>query len=211
MKILITGISIAACLWFLMFSHFPEIAVIIHTQYFWYAMTFSTVFLSCFSLYTQRRELAKIFAFQWKFVWIGILHAVILYGMSRLGVYIFSHFFDGVMPQIESIYQTRTQLSPAIIAPLLFFLIAPAEEIFWRGFVHHKLMEKYGVTQGTIIGICLYSGVHIWALNPMLLLAALVLGVHWSLMYRRFHSIIPGIISHAIWDTAIFVLLPVTF
>ena len=211
MKLLYIGISIAALLWFFMFSHFPEIAVVIHTQYFWYAMTFSTVFLSCFSLYTQRESLTKIFAFEWKYVWIGIVHAVILYGMSRLGVYIFSQVFTGVMPQIESIYQTRSQLSPTIIAPLLFFLIAPAEEIFWRGFVQNKLMEKYGLTKGTIIGIILYSGVHIWALNPMLLLAALVLGVHWSFMYRRFNSIVPGIISHALWDTAIFVLLPVTF
>lgn len=131
--------------------------------------------------------------------------------MSRLGVYIFSQVFTGVMPQIESIYQTRSQLSPTIIAPLLFFIIAPAEEIFWRGFVQNKLMEKYGLTKGTVIGIILYSGVHIWALNPMLLLAALVLGVHWSFMYRRFGSIVPGVISHALWDTAIFVVLPVTF
>jgi len=194
-----------------MFSHFPEIAVVIHTQYFWYAMTFSTVLLSVYSMYFQRNTLASIFAFERKFVLIGVVHAVILYGMSRLGVFIFSHFFDGVIPQIESIYQTRSQLSPTIIAPLLFFLIAPAEEIFWRGFVQNKLMKRYGLTKGTIIGICLYSGVHIWALNPMLLLAALVLGIHWSIMYRRYHSIVPGIISHAIWDTAIFVLLPVTF
>jgi membrane protease YdiL (CAAX protease family) len=210
-KLLITGICIAAFLWFMMFSHFPPIAVVIHTQYFWYAMTFSTILLSCFSLYTQRDSLKKIFAFEWKYVWIGILHAVILYGMSRLGVYIFSQVFTGVMPQIESIYQTRSQLSPTIIAPLLFFIIAPAEEIFWRGFVQNKLMEKYGLTKGTVIGIILYSGVHIWALNPMLLLAALVLGVHWSFMYRRFGSIVPGVISHALWDTAIFVVLPVTF
>lgn len=211
MKILYIGVGLAAFLWFMMFSHFPEIAVIIHKQYFWYAMSFSTVLLSGFSLYTQRTDLKKIFHFEWKFVWIGIIHAVILYGMSRFGVYLFSHLFTQVIPQIESIYQTKSQLAPEVIAPLLFFLIAPAEEIFWRGFVQHKLMAKFGLTKGTVIGILLYSGVHIWALNPMLLLAALVLGIHWSMMYRRFNSIIPGIISHALWDTAIFVIAPVTF
>ena len=211
MKSLLIGISLAAVLWFMMFSHFPETAIVIHTQYFWYAMTLSTVILSFYSLYNQRSSLKSIFTFEWKFVWIGLVHAVFLYGMSRVGVAIVSQVFDGVLPQIESIYQTRTQLSPSIIAPLLFFIIAPAEEIFWRGFVQNKLMEYYGLTKGTVIGIGLYAGVHVWALNPMLLLAALVLGVHWSLLYKRYKSLIPGIVSHAVWDTAIFVVLPVTF
>ncbi|MBI3258414.1 MAG: CPBP family intramembrane metalloprotease, partial [Ignavibacteriae bacterium] len=146
-----------------------------------------------------------------KFIPIGIGHALILYAMSRLGVYLMTEVFTGVKPQIEAIYQTRSQLSSLIIAPLLFFLIAPAEEIFWRGFVQHRMMAKLGSWRGTILTVTLYASVHIWAMNPMLLLAAAVLGVHWGIVYRRFGSLIPGIISHALWDTAIFVILPVTF
>jgi membrane protease YdiL (CAAX protease family) len=215
MKFLIIGICIAAFFWFMMFSPVPELAHLIHTTYFWYAMTFSTVFLSVYSFVQQKNQqknkLKELFRFEWKFVAVGISHAVLLYGMSRLGVYLMTEVFVGVRPQIEAIYLTRSQLSPLVIAPLLFFLIAPAEEIFWRGFVQHRLMEKFGSWRGTVVAVLLYAGVHIWARNPMLLLAALVLGVHWGFVYRRFGSLVPGIISHALWDTAIFVLLPVTF
>jgi hypothetical protein len=125
-------------------------------------------------------------------------------------VWLFVQFFDWTIPQIQAIYQTRTQADPMLIATLLLFLIAPAEEIFWRGFIQERLIQKIGIKRGTIIGIVLYSMVHIWALNPMLLLAALVLGIHWSLMYAKYRNLVPGIISHAVWDVLIFVVLPIS-
>lgn len=211
MKILIVGVCLAAFFWFMMFSTFPNLANVIHTTYFWYAMTFSTISLSIFSFKFQKNKLNELFRFEWKFVGIGIGHAIFLYALSNFGVYLMTEVFTSVRPQIEAIYQTRTQLSPMLIAPLLFFIIAPAEEIFWRGFVQNRLMGLYGAMQGTIIAIILYAGVHIWAMNPMLLIAATVLGVHWGFVYKRFGSLVPGIISHALWDTAIFVLLPIKF
>lgn len=209
MKSLVFGCLLAAVLWFFMFSPFPELAAQIHHNYFWIAMSFSTFILALYSLIQGKSELSKIFEFQWKYIPIGILHAVVLYVMSRFGVWLMMNFFDWTMPQIQAIYQTRAQASPMLIAPLLFFLIAPAEEIFWRGFAQRKFIEYFGKNKGTAIEIALYCVVHIWAMNPMLLIAALVLGVHWSMMYRRFGSVVPGIISHALWDTFIFVVLPV--
>ena len=211
MKILIIGVGLATFCWFMMFSHFPELAHVIHINYFWYAMTFSTISLSIFSLINQKNKITELFRFERKLVIIGIVHAVFLYALSNFGIYLMTEVFTTVRPQIEAIYQTRTQLSPLFIAPLLFFIIAPAEEIFWRGFVQDRLMVKFGAMQGTIIAILLYAGVHIWAMNPMLLLAATVLGAHWGFVYKRFGSLVPGIISHALWDTAIFVLLPIKF
>jgi membrane protease YdiL (CAAX protease family) len=150
-----------------------------------------------------------MFKFEWKFVWIGIIHAILLYLLSRFGMWLLVYLFDWAPAQIESIYQTRNQANPYFIGALLFFLIAPAEEIFWRGFVQEKFIQKFGLKQGTWIAIFLYSFVHIWALNPLLLLAALVLGVHWSIMYSKFRTLTPGIISHAVWDCLIFVVFPV--
>jgi hypothetical protein len=59
--------------------------------------------------------------------------------------------------------------------------------------------------------VALYCLMHICALNPMLLIAALVLGAHWSYLYWRFGSLVPGIASHALWDVTIFVIFPVQF
>jgi membrane protease YdiL (CAAX protease family) len=210
MKKLVFGILLAAFCWFMMFSLFPQIAVTIHNNYFWYAMSFSTLILTIYTLYHQKNKLKVLFHFEKKFVYIGIIHGIVLYGISNLGVYIISNFFEFAKPQLNLIYMTRDQASPILIASLLLFVIAPAEEIFWRGFVQDKLGDYVNKKNAMRITILLYMLVHIWALNPMLLLAALVLGVHWGYMYYRFGSLIPGIISHALWDTIIFVILPIS-
>jgi membrane protease YdiL (CAAX protease family) len=211
MKKLYIGIILAAIFWFFLFAPFTQLSYTIHHQYFWPVMAFATFVLTVFAFNAQRDRLKELFRFEPKHVLIGVAHAIFLYGFSRLGVIIATWMFDWAQPQIEAIYQTRSQLSPFIIAPLLFFWIGPSEEVFWRGFVQNRLMEDLGEWKGTIIAILLYGGVHIWALNPMLLLAAIVLGTHWSIMYKRTKSLWPGIISHALWDTAIFVIFPVTF
>lgn len=211
MKSLLVGLVWAAFCWFMMFASFVELPRRIHEEYFWYAMVFSTLSLTAYTLWQQRGHYAKLFAFEPRFVLIGLVHAVLLYGLSRLGVYLMTHLFEWSMPQIQAVYQTRTQLNPVIIAPLLFFIIAPAEEIFWRGFVQQRLSRHLGAMKGWLLTAGLYAVVHIWALNPMLLIAAIVLGVHWGLLYKRYNSLVPGIVSHALWDTTIFVLLPVQF
>jgi membrane protease YdiL (CAAX protease family) len=43
----------------------------------------------------------------------------------------------------------------------------------------------------------------------MLLAAAGSCGVFWGAMFWRFRSIWPALISHAVWDVVIFVLLPI--
>ncbi len=211
MKIFYIGLGLAVFFWFVMFSPSFEITSFIHNNYFWQAMAISTIILSIFTLFIERSRLKQIFDFKWKFVLIGVIHAVLLYLLSRFGVWIFSELFDWAVPQIQAIYLTRDQASPLIIASLLVFLIGPAEEIFWRGFIQDRLIKKIGEKQGTILAILLYSFVHIWAFNPMLLVAAFVLGLHWSILYAKYNSIIPGLVSHCLWDVAIFVLLPVTF
>ncbi len=208
---LIVSLVFAASLWFLMFSSQFELTRSIHNQYFWQAMVVSTLSLTLLTLRLQRQSLKQLFAFEWKFVGIGAVHAVLLYGLSRLGVWLMSTMFDWTRLHIEAVYATRLQLDPFYIAPLLFFIIAPCEEIFWRGFVQARFAERFSAQRAMLITAVLYSLVHIWAMNPMLLIAALVLGVHWGFLYRRYGSLIPGIVSHALWDTTIFVLFPVQF
>jgi membrane protease YdiL (CAAX protease family) len=92
---------------------------------------------------------------------------------------------------------------------LLLFVIGPSEEIFWRGFVQDTLAQKFGDNSGWIIASLVYGGVHIAAWNFMLFAAALVCGLFWGWVFKKYKSLWPGIISHAIWDLTIFVLIPV--
>ncbi len=211
MKQVVPPILLAATLWFVMFSRQLSWTQEIHDHFFWQAMVCSTLVLSVLTLVLQRKKLAALFHFEPKFLAIGAGHAVLLYGLSRLGVWLMSLMFSWTVPHIQAVYATRVQLDPHIIAPLLFFIIAPCEETFWRGFVQARLEELSNPRTALLSTTALYALVHIWALNPMLLVAALVLGMHWGFLFRRYHSLVPGIISHALWDTTIFVLLPVQF
>jgi membrane protease YdiL (CAAX protease family) len=90
------------------------------------------------------------------------------------------------------------------------FWIGPAEEIFWRGLVQHELAAKYGAVFGYFVSSLLYAGIHIFALNFMLLMASLICGLFWGALFLKYKSVWPGIISHALWDVAIFVVFPMT-
>jgi hypothetical protein len=150
-----------------------------------------------------------MFAFELRFVIWGLLHALFLYGLSRLGVFLITEIFPGARPQLEAIYATREQLDSAVIAALLVLFIAPCEEIFWRGLVLEELLARFSSRYALGIATGLYTAVHIWAMNPMLLLAAFVLGAHWCLLYFKFKSLVPGLISHLLWDVMIFVAFPI--
>jgi len=194
-----------------MFAEFTGIGDIIHNTYFWIAMTISAASLAIFSVLTQKDSFKSLLKVNKKLILIGLGHAILLYGLSRLGVFIAQNMFDFVVPQIEAIYTTKTQLDPLYIGLLLIFIIGPSEEIFWRGFVQNKIGQISNPKKALIITTIIYSLVHIWAFNPMLLLAALVLGVHWGLLFYKYKSLVPGIISHALWDAMIFVFFPVVF
>jgi membrane protease YdiL (CAAX protease family) len=111
--------------------------------------------------------------------------------------------------QVDAIYGNKAQLDARIVGLLLFFWIGPAEEIFWRGMVQRELSEFFGRNMGWIAGALIYAGVHLWAGNFILFMAALIAGLYWGWLYKRFGSLWPGIISHSIWDVTIFLVAPV--
>jgi membrane protease YdiL (CAAX protease family) len=207
----LVGIAAATVFWFLLFSPATALSRTIHGTYFWLGMAAATTLLGGATLLVQRGALRRLFRYEPRFLWIGLAHAVLLYALSRLGVWIMATFFSWVMPQVQAIYATRGQLDPRLIALTLVLVIAPFEEIFWRGLVLDKLLDVAPARLALVASVALYCLVHAWALNPMLLVAALVLGAHWSYLYFRFRSLVPGLVSHALWDVAIFVLFPVTF
>ena len=204
-------LEVSVGLWFLMFSPLTAPTRWLHDHAFWPAMSFSTSLLAAWALWAQRGQWkSRILRFEPKLVGLGLLHAAGLYALSRLGVFLLLTLFgDPVADYLSQIYSTRTQLPLWAVGMLLACLIAPAEEIFWRGWVQDHFQRTRGVTKGWLLTSLIYCGVHVSALNPPLLLAALVLGIHWGFLYRRTGSLVPGLVSHLVWDVCIFALFPV--
>lgn len=202
-KGVVTGILIAATLWFLMFS--PWTAPMIN---FWGAMTFSAVILTCVSRWLCP-EMFKELRFGGKQIVLGFAIAFVLWWVFWIGDKMSQLIFNFARPQVDMIYSMGNGTSSVIIAILLLLIIGPAEEIFWRGFVQRRLMLRFGSNIGFIAATVCYALVHIWSFNFMLVMAALVVGFCWGLTYRFFPRLLPAlIVSHAVWDACAFVIFP---
>lgn len=139
---------------------------------------------------------------------LGIGSATVLYLIFWYGGKIIPLFIPDHANNLNSIYANMGNLSPALVAFLLFFPIGFGEEIFWRGYIQKKLTTKYGKYAGLIMATVIYAGVHIPTFNPVLILAALVCGLFWGYLYLLTDTIVVVLISHMIWDPLIFVAFP---
>ncbi|UCD38850.1 MAG: CPBP family intramembrane metalloprotease, partial [Fidelibacterota bacterium] len=186
---------LAAIFWLVLFS--PWTADWLN---FWTKMVFSTGVLACSALFLDRHRLAAIYTFNLRYLVIGVASAAVLYLVFYIGDIVSSSLFAFARPQVANIYVSKAQAHPALIGLLLLAWIGPAEEIFWRGFVQQRLGTRFGSLKGYLITGFIYGGVHIWAFNFMLIMAALVAGLFWGAMFIKYGSVWPGIVSHALWD-----------
>ncbi len=195
-------VLLAAGLWFVTFG-LPEFGN------FWFKISLSAASLAIISIIISRTEKNNLFQFKPRHILLGLGSALALYGIFALGDWILFNLFPAFAPgEISNIYARREGTPPWAIAPLLLFVTGPSEEIFWRGFLQRRLAHAFGPLWGLLIATAIYSLVHIWTMNLSLLLAAFVAGLVWGLIYLRERSLVPGIISHAVWSAVIFVFLP---
>ena len=139
---------------------------------------------------------------------LGLGTAAALYGVFRLG----DRFARRVMPtgaaDIDEVYARRRTAPRWFIASALALLIAPGEELFWRGLVNGFLMQRLGRTAGSALGAVIYGGIHLITGNLTLTGAAGVAGAFWSLQYLFEDRLPPLIVSHVAWDLWIFLVQP---
>ncbi|MEA4936245.1 MAG: type II CAAX endopeptidase family protein [Paludibacter sp.] len=202
---IIIAILIAAGLWFFMFS--PWTAGIMN---FWFAMSISASVLWLLSIFLGE-NFSKQFRFSSREIVLGLLSAVVLYGVFYLGNYLSTAWFDFAKPQIGNIYSMKDGSNLYLVGTLLLVLIGPAEEIFWRGYVQRTLGNKYGDWTAFILTTLVYTLVHIWSFNFMLIMAAMVCGAFWGLMFMfNKKNLVSLVISHAVWDLSVFILFPIS-
>ncbi len=207
---LLVAILAAALLWFYMFSPWTA-----GRPNFWLVMCCSAVILTTLAVsFTPKderkirieRPLLQIVA--------GVAIAFALWGIFWIGDKASQWLFAFARPEVDAVYSMKTGLPVWLIGLLLLVLIGPAEEFFWRGYVQKtftKLFDgKRAADCAFIATAAIYAMVHIWSFNFMLIMAALVAGLVWGFIYRICPKALPAlIISHALWDLLVFVLLPI--
>ena len=199
-------VAVAALLWFVMFS--PWTAPHVN---FWVTMSFAGLILTSLSL-TIAPDLRRVLAeeFHWKHILLGVGLAAVLWGVFWVGDKVACAIFPFAEGEIGSIYSMKDGENAWVIGPLLLCVIGPAEEIFWRGFVQRQLSLKINPTWAFVVTTAIYALVHIWAMNFMLVAAAAVVGGVWGLLYRLWpKGLWTLIVSHAVWDVVVFLVLPI--
>ena len=198
-----SGVVLAFILWYLMFVVKP-------IENFWILMVISTSLLSVISITTNRKQLS-FENFNYKEILIGLFSAVILYlvffaGKNLLDVL---KIIPNHQQNISNVYASRGMLPAWTIALFLFFPVGFGEEIFWRGYLQRMFSEKYGNTKSFLLTTFFYTAIHIPTLNPVLILAAFLVGIYWGLIFIwRKNNIVAPMVSHMVWDPVIFIILP---
>ena len=138
---------------------------------------------------------------------LGLISAVGLYLFFFIANWAARKIFPFGGEEISEVYSLKNNTSSLLITALIAFIIAPGEEIFWRGYLQRTLQDRYKF-MGTILAITAYTAAHLSSGNLMLIAASAACGTFWSIIYWKYKCLWMVIISHIAWDLAVFVIWP---
>jgi uncharacterized protein len=174
---------------------------------FWIKISFSAATLGALSVWAHTLRDNRL-CFDRTAVLQGLIAAVALYIIFWAGQTISSCIFPFASHQVSAIYGKGAGFSHVSIFFLLLLVTGPCEEVFWRGFLQRSLMGRYGEFPGWLLATAIYTGVHIWSFNLMLIGAAAVAGAFWGLLYMKLKRLDTLIICHSLWSACIFAVVP---
>ncbi|MDD5233093.1 MAG: CPBP family intramembrane metalloprotease [Syntrophales bacterium] len=172
---------------------------------FWAKIVVSVAVVCAYSFFWGRPRLR----FTPSFISAGLASAAVLYGIFFLGNALAPLFLDGAGSQVTAVYERFAGTDKVLVFFLLLFITGPGEEIFWRGFLQEKLMQRFGDVPGFIVSTAVYSSVHIFSMNFVLVMAALIAGSFWGGLYLWKRDLGPVIVSHSFWSAFIFAVFPI--
>ena len=190
----------AALFWFFAFS--------VTWGNFWVKISISASVLAVASLIIRPESLKEL-RFGPREILLGLGSAALLYCLFAFCKFVSVHIFSFAGDQIGGIYHKGDATPHWIIFLMLLFITGPAEELFWRAYLQRELQKLLGGWGGFAVATLCYAGVHISAWNFMLIGAAGVAGLFWGAFFWRFKNLGALVISHSLWSSVIFAVLPI--
>lgn len=198
--------------WFILFSGATEFSLFVTTNHFWLGISCVTALMLVLMWFVYGDNLRPLLRSSKHSLGTelrtGMIHGLLLAGVSIAGLYLVTEYIPELRANVEKILALRVQLSPWLSAIVLIFLIAPAEEIFWRGYVLDFAGQRFSTRTSLVFMAAADAIVHITTGNVMLVVAAGTLGLVWGLLRRSTGTVLPCIISHAVWDICVFLVYP---
>jgi membrane protease YdiL (CAAX protease family) len=194
---LILGILIAHLLLFFTFED---------KDVFWYIFTASMLVLISYSIVHEEIEDNTSTL---TYLTLGVASGLGLFGLFWLGSFLIDLINLPFANQISRLY---SRFSPDLFWHylVLVLILAPGEEIFWRGFIQKRLSKYFSIKMSIALSVILYASVHLYSGEFILALAAIIAGLAWSILYAWKRSLPLVIVSHIVFDLLLFVFIPLS-
>ncbi len=181
---------------------------IVFSNRFIYAMALSDLLLLVLTIVAFRKYVKLRVGNVGGIVAFGICAAILLYTIFLAGYYLAGYV--GMGAYVGDVYSMIYSEGGTLQIVLLLAFIGVAEETYWRGGIQGYAFEKMKRFKARpwLLSTLYYGGIHLTTMNPILAIAALLVGLVTSLVaYRK--GILASMISHIFWIEAIVVFLPV--
>jgi membrane protease YdiL (CAAX protease family) len=141
-------------------------------------------------------------------VLLGLAAAALLYAGAVLVLRLFcGGLSDALCAPLEgTLLRFRARNLQAALA--IAFLVAPAEELFWRGVVQGRLAARVGPVAGVGASVAIAVAVALATGEPFLALATLPTYAAWGALTAWRGSLVPALVSHAAWSVLVASLAP---
>lgn len=139
---------------------------------------------------------------------LGLAAAALLYAGTRAFLWATcGGVTDALCAPLASMFvRFETRSLPAALA--LGLLVAPAEELFWRGVVQERLIARLGRAQGVAAATALAVALALASGEPFLALATAPTYAAWGAIAAWRRSLVAPILSHALWSVLVAAVAP---
>jgi len=171
---------------------------------FWYMYTFTMLIFMAISFIIVKME-DEIQT--WEYLIFGIGYGTLTYGLIVTGHRFFSIFTDVASVSVD---RFLSDFGPTTVWHyiLLILIIAPGEELFWRGFIQQKLKAYMSPFFAVLISSILFGLSMAFSGFWLGVLAAFISGMLWGVLYEWKKSMPLIIIAHITMITLLFLVLP---
>jgi membrane protease YdiL (CAAX protease family) len=108
---------------------------------------------------------------------------------------------------VAEIYDQRKGRSLPAALLVAAAIVAPGEELFWRGLFQGRLAEATGWVGAAAVTWAVYAAVNASSGSLPILAAAVVSGAAWGALALWTHGVLASLTSHAVW-TALMIAAP---
>ena len=144
----------------------------------------------------------------WPWVRMGVGTGLALYAVFLAGALVLRQ--TPAWPSILDVIDLVKGTASGLVAALVIVLgTSPGEEVLWRGAVFARLAGRLGPGWKPLLAATLLYALFVGLSgSPVLSLAAGVCGAVWTRQRQVTGSLVPGIVSHALWSTLMFAWFP---